>query len=153
MTGTVSGRSCRHERHPASAQSQRSQHRSAREAIARLTKAGDRICVASQNLVELWAVCTRPVESNGLGLRPAQAERVISRVESLVFRLPDLDEIYSEWRRLVVVHEVSGKKTHDTRLVAAMIVHRVALVLTFNVDDFGRYPGITVIHPTGTQRD
>jgi predicted nucleic acid-binding protein len=126
------------------------QHRPAREAIARLTKAGDRICVASQNLVELWAVCTRPIGNNGLGLTPAQADRVISRVESLVFRLPDSDEIYSEWRRLVVAQDVSGKKTHDTRLVAAMIVHRITQVLTFNVDDFGRYPDIQVIHPAST---
>jgi hypothetical protein len=29
-----------------------------------------------------------------------------------------------------------------------MIVHGVAQILTFNVDDFSRYPGIQVVHPT-----
>lgn len=125
------------------------QHRAARDAITRLSKEENRICVASQNLVEVWAVCTRPLENNGLGLTPDQADRVLARVESAVFRLRDSDEVYTEWRRLVVTHGVSGKKTHDTRLVAAMIVHRIAQILTFNGDDFSRYPGIQVIHPTG----
>ena len=77
-------------------------HRAARDAITRLTKEGNRICVASQNLVEVWAVCTRPIENNGFGLTPAQADRLLARVESSVFRLPESDKIYAEWRRLVV---------------------------------------------------
>jgi predicted nucleic acid-binding protein len=125
------------------------QHRAARDAIRRLNGEGHRICVASQNLVELWTVFTRPIENNGFGLTPAQADRVLARVESSVFRLPDTDRIYSEWRRLVVAHGVSGKKTHDTRLVAAMSVHAVVRILTFNVEDFSRYSGIQVVHPTG----
>jgi predicted nucleic acid-binding protein len=125
-----------------------SQHRAAREAIARLNKE-NRICVASQNLVELWSVCTRPIENNGFGLTPAQADRVLARDEGSVFRLTDADAIHSEWRRLVRTHGVSGKKAHDTRLVAAMIVHGVAQILTFNVEDFSRYSGIQVIYPAG----
>jgi predicted nucleic acid-binding protein len=124
------------------------QHRKAREAIARFSKEDDRICVTSQNLVELWAVLTRPVENNGFGLTPAQADRVLARVESSVFRLPDSDDVYAEWRRLVVTHGVSGKKTHDARLVAAMTVNRIVHILTFNTDDFSRYSGIRVLDPT-----
>jgi hypothetical protein len=36
---------------------------------------------------------------------------------------------------------------HDARLVAAMHVHGVTHLLTLNVRDFARYPGITVVHP------
>ena len=82
---------------------------------------GNRVCVTSQNLIEMWAFCTRPIESNGLGLSPSHADLVLASVEHSVFRLSDSDEIYSEWRRLVVTHGVSGKKTHDARLVAAML--------------------------------
>jgi predicted nucleic acid-binding protein len=131
-----------HRKHP--------HHRAAREAITRITNDGNRICVASQNLVELWAVCTRPIENNGFALAPGQADRVLARVEGAVFRLPDSDAIYTEWRRLVVTHGVSGKKAHDARLVAAMNVHRVTHILTFNVDDFSRYSDIQVIRPTST---
>jgi hypothetical protein len=35
---------------------------------------------------------------------------------------------------------------HDARLVAAMNVHAVPRIVTFDVDDFKRYP-IEVIHP------
>jgi predicted nucleic acid-binding protein len=123
------------------------QHRQAREAILRFSKEGNRICVTSQNLIELWTVSTRPAENNGLGLTPAQADRVLARVESSVLRLPDSDDVYAEWRRLVVAHGVSGKTTHDARLVAAMIVNRVTHILTFNTHDFARYTEITVVHP------
>ena len=46
-----------------------------------------------------------------------------------------------------MTHGVSGKKTHDARLVAAMTVHRIDHILTFNTDDFARYTGIQVLHP------
>jgi predicted nucleic acid-binding protein len=36
---------------------------------------------------------------------------------------------------------------HDARLVAAMNVHGVRRILTFNTDDFARY-GIEVLHPS-----
>ena len=42
---------------------------------------------------------------------------------------------------------VSGQKVHDARLVAAMNVHDVKTILTFDVDDFSRYRFIRVLHP------
>jgi predicted nucleic acid-binding protein len=120
------------------------QHSRAREAITRFSKDGNRVCVTSQNLIELWAVCTRPLEHNGFGLTPSRADRVVRRVENSVFRLPDTDDVYAEWRRLIVTHGVSGKKTHDARLVAAMTIQGIAHILTFNS---ARYPAIRVIEP------
>jgi len=46
-----------------------------------------------------------------------------------------------------VRYGVSGKKTHDARLVAAMTIQGIAHILTFNSADFARYPGITAIEP------
>lgn len=124
------------------------QHQQAKDAIADVVRRGDLLCVTSQNLVEFWAVCTRPVENNGLGLIPAQASRILSRIESSALRLSDdNDAVYGEWKKLVAVYGVSGKKSHDARLVAAMNVHGVTHVLTFNVDDFKRFPGIVPIRP------
>jgi predicted nucleic acid-binding protein len=48
---------------------------------------------------------------------------------------------------LVAAHKVVGKKTHDARLVAAMNVHGVSHILTFNTGDFKRFVGIQTIHP------
>jgi predicted nucleic acid-binding protein len=124
------------------------QHRQARDAINKFSRDGNRLCVASQNLVELWAVRTRPVHANGFGLTPGQTGRVLALIESSVIRLPDSDAIYVEWRRLVAAHGVCGKTTHDARLVAAMVVHGVKHILTFNADDFARYTEIEVLHPS-----
>jgi predicted nucleic acid-binding protein len=124
------------------------QHRQARDAINKFCRDGNRLCVASQNLVELWAVCTGPVHANGFGLTPGQTGRVLALIESSVIRLPDSDAIYVEWRRLVAAHGVCGKTTHDARLVAAMVVHGVKHILTFNADDFARYTEIEVLHPS-----
>ena len=123
------------------------QHREARDAVSRLSKNGYRFCVASQNIIELWAVCTRPVDNNGLGLSPMHVERILDRIQRSVTHLPDSDAVYAEWHRLVSSHEVLGKKTHEARLVAAMNVNRVSHILTFNSDDFNRYAGIQVLHP------
>ena len=128
-------------------------HRITQRALNRLIREGNRICVASQNLIELWAVCTRPIDNNGLGLNPKQTERILARVERSVVRLPDSDNIYSEWRRLVATHGVSGKKTHDARLTATMNIQNVTHILTFNTDDFVRYPGISAIHPSSLVAD
>jgi len=43
-------------------------------------------------------------------------------------------------------YEVSGKKAHDTRLAASLLVHGPDTVLTFNVDDFKRYTAIVALH-------
>jgi predicted nucleic acid-binding protein len=47
----------------------------------------------------------------------------------------------------VVAHSVAGVQVHDARLVAAMLVHGVLRLLTLNDRDFGRYSGISVVHP------
>jgi predicted nucleic acid-binding protein len=87
-----------------------------------------------------------------LGLLPAAANRILTRIEGAAIRLrDDQDAVYSEWRRLVTHHGVSGKKSHDARLVAAMIVHGVTHVLTFNSDDFERYEHIKTIHPSDVE--
>ena len=60
--------------------------------------------------------------------------------------LPDSPTVYNEWKRLVVALDVRGVKVHDAKLVAAMTVHRVPKILTFNTDDFARY-AIEAVHP------
>jgi hypothetical protein len=78
---------------------------------------------------------------------PREADERAQRVERAFVLLPDNELIHPEWRRLVLGHAVSGAQVHDARLVAAMHVHGVTHVLTLNVRDFMRYPGITVVHP------
>jgi hypothetical protein len=86
-------------------------------------------------------------DGNGLALTPEQAEAELARLENQFPVLPDTAAVYAEWRRLVTTHGVTGFRSYDARLVATMRVHGVTHILTFNVDDFRRYPEITVVHP------
>ncbi len=104
--------------------------------------------LAPQNLVEFWSVATRPASVNGLGLGAVRVDRIVRRLEHKFTILPETPAIFSEWRRLVVAHGVIGKQVHDARLVAAMRVHGIDRILTFNTGDFARYPGIVAVHPS-----
>ena len=104
------------------------------------------LAITAQNLVEFWAAITRPVDENGLGYTIEQASAEISALIRLFVLLPEAP-LLKEWEHVVITYRVSGKNTHDARLVAAMIVHRIGSILTFNVPDFTRYAEITVIDP------
>jgi hypothetical protein len=71
----------------------------------------------------------------------------LARIKTLFTLLPDTRALLPEWERLVTASGVTGKNAHDARLVAAMIVHGVTHLLTFNVADFSRYSGIIVLNP------
>jgi len=90
----------------------------ARRAVKSLFRQGERLLCFPQNLVEFWNVSTRPGKANGLGFTPEQP----------------LD-MWIDFGR------------HDARIVAAMTVHQVDTILTFDLDDFKRYTGITLVHP------
>lgn len=121
----------------------------ARRAVKSLYRQGEQLVCFPQNLVEFWNVSTRPARANGLGLTPEQAARYVDRFQTLLQLLPETPEIFIAWRKLVLQHRVSGIQVHDARIVAAMNVHQVNKILTFDLDDFKRYAGITIVHPGG----
>lgn len=131
-----------------SLQPHHSMHQDAVEAIASLLQKGETVNIVPQVVIEFWNVCTRPVANNGLGLTPAQTETEVQKVEALLKLLPDSSAIYDEWRKLVIAHAVSGVEVHDARIVAAMKIHGVTHLLTFNEKDFKRFQGITVVKPS-----
>lgn len=117
-------------------------------AVGLLFAAGESVHIIAQNISELWNVCTRPSDKNGLGLTPEETEAEINKLEKMLALLPDNERIYPEWRKLVIKHSVLGVSVHDARLVAAMKVHKISHILTFNDKDFRRYePGIKVMTP------
>jgi predicted nucleic acid-binding protein len=121
------------------------------EAVKTLLENDDRLSIVPQNLIEFWNVATRPVENNGFGWTPVKTDAQITRLESLFTVLPDSQAIYREWRKLVLEHSVKGKQVHDARIVAAMNVHRITTLLTFNTSDFERFRHITLIHPASME--
>ncbi len=122
-------------------------HLLAGEAVSRLLDRQDEVYLTAQNLIELWAVATRPVKANGFGWT---TQRTAAEVQQLRNKFPILSEspqILPHWLTLVVTHDVKGKQVHDTRLVAVMMTHGIPHLLTFNTDDFRRFPNITLLHP------
>jgi predicted nucleic acid-binding protein len=104
------------------------------------------IVIASQSLVEFWAVATRPLSANGLGMSIHET-LVEFRNIGYLFRLLPETPIHVEWLRLVTQYGVAGESVHDARLVAAMIVNGIDSILTFNGPDFVRHGEITVLDP------
>ena len=121
--------------------------RVAADALSHLRRQGEQLVLLPQNRYEFWAAATRPVAQNGLGLTPAEAEPEIARFKTLFPVMGDSAAIFPVWEQLVVQHQVFGKNAHDARLVAAMLVHGVASLLTFNKPGFVRYGSIVVISP------
>jgi predicted nucleic acid-binding protein len=121
-------------------------HRSAVDSVTRLLLIGESVHVTAQNIAEFWAAATRSPAQNGLGLAVAVVA-ALHQIERVLALLPDHPAIYDHWKRLVTTHGVIGNQVYDARLVAAMRVHGVGRILTFNAADFARY-GIDVLHPS-----
>lgn len=118
-----------------------------RTAVKQLVQQGHAVYVGAQNLTEFWSVATRPPTANGLGMTPEQAVKEIDQIESLFPVLDDVPAIYRHWRRLVETCGVSGRQAFDARIAALMASHNITHILTFNTDDFHRYPGLVVVSP------
>jgi predicted nucleic acid-binding protein len=83
---------------------------------------------------------------------PAESDRRAKFFEKRLRLLPDGLAVHEEWRKPLVTYSVSGVQVHDARLVAAMRVHGLKRILTFNDKDFARYTDIQAIHPRAIPR-
>lgn len=124
------------------------EHELVLEAMTTLADKGHTLAVTPQVLIEFWAVATRPSVVNGFGWSPEVVALEITRIRSLFQVLPDSEDIFTNWLQLVSAYNVSGKQVHDTRLVAVAYTHNVEFLLTLNVRDFQRFPGIVALHPS-----
>jgi predicted nucleic acid-binding protein len=108
------------------------------------------LCYTSQNVAEFWNACTRPAARNGYGISPKETDRRARFFEDRLRLLPDTLAVHQVWRKLLVRYDISGVQVHDARLVAAMQVHGVNRILTFNDKDFARYNEIEAVNPRTT---
>lgn len=130
-----------------SAQPSHSMHADAVRAVGELLARGELLSIIPQNVIEYWAVATRPVEANGLGLSVTDTVNELTRLKGIFQVLPDTPAIFTEWESLVSRHAVKGKEAHDARIVAAMLAHKISNLLTFNTGDFKRYTEINSVDP------
>lgn len=114
-----------------------------------LRRQSSQLVISSQNVIEYWAACTRPLERNGFGLSIERAQHELRYIEENYSVTKDLPAIYETWKDLVFSHKISGRQVHDARLVAVMLVYGIDRILILNGADFKRFAdvGITVLDP------
>jgi predicted nucleic acid-binding protein len=122
-------------------------HPPAKAAVTTLLAQGYTPCIVPQVIYEFWVVCTRPTGVNGLGKTAAEAATELTAIKTDFTLLDDTPALLPTWESLVATYGIVGKNAHDARLVAAMLIHGVGHILTFNDKDFRPYP-ITVLTPT-----
>jgi predicted nucleic acid-binding protein len=122
-------------------------HPTAKSAVLSLRQSGHHLCIVPQVLYEFWSVATRPIEINGLGMAIEEARNSVEQMKRSFRLLRDERAIFERWEQLVFGHQVNGKQTHDTRLVAAILRHNITHLLTFNFQDFTRYPEVMPVEP------
>lgn len=119
------------------------------DAFRTLSARNEEFYYTTQVLSEFWTVCTRPTTARGgYGLSPVETERKARMIERYCQLLTESLATHQEWRRLIMAHSVQGVLIHDTRTVSVMNVHGITHLLTFDKDDFKRFPGITVPSPS-----
>ena len=126
-----------------------SQHEIAARATAVLFAQGATCYFAPQSMVEFWAVASRPVSVNGLGLSLLQVEDKVNEFLDEYELLEENPSIFTNWQNLATKYQVVGKQVHDTKLVATMLTHNIKTILTLNTNDFLRFSEIKTLHPTG----
>jgi predicted nucleic acid-binding protein len=122
-------------------------HNQVRGAIQSLNASGHRVVLLPQIVYEFWAVATRTVQANGLGLTAANADQLIESFIRRISVMRDERGVLERWRELCRRYKVTGVKSHDTRIVAAMMRHGIRKLLTTNASDFTRYSEVDVITP------
>jgi hypothetical protein len=87
--------------------------RQAQDAVKALRLQGELVHITPQNLVEFWNGATRPIEANGLGLSPEQADIEAAKMETLFPLLPEKPAIHKERRRRIA----ASRRSCSTRLL------------------------------------
>ncbi len=112
-----------------------SDHLIAIASVKLLRQRGLPMYVATQNLIEFWAVATRPRSVNGFNMPPEMVDEEISKILDFFPLTPELPTLFDEWRRLVVSCGVASRQVHDARLAALIWASGISHILTFNIND------------------
>jgi predicted nucleic acid-binding protein len=97
----------------------------------------------------LWILdgCNPPERSERTGSDGRKGRKRTHGDSGFFLLLPYTSEVTETWKRIVTRQCVYGKQAHDAHLVAVMLVHSVARILTFNAGHFRRFSEITVVSP------
>lgn len=119
-------------------------HAAARRALADRRAAGAELWISRQVLREYIAVLTRPQTY----VQPVPVAALAADVRSFERQFRVVDDtalVTAQLLRLLEEVQTGGKQIHDANIVATMMVHGIATLLTANAADFARFlPRIVV---------
>lgn len=87
-----------------------------------------------------------PSGQNGLGMTPEQASQWLGFFQRRFTLPPDREELLPRWHDLVRGLGITGIRSYDARLVAAMQTYGIVRLLTFNAEHFRKFP-VTIVDP------
>jgi Predicted nucleic acid-binding protein, contains PIN domain len=122
------------------------QREAAKESVRVLSKS-HQVVIVPQVAYEFWAVMTRSLAANGLGLSIEEADLQLRDFLDVFHLIQDERGIFQQWWEIVRTHKIKGVPSHDARLVAAMRRHQISHLLTFNSIHFKNFNDITVLTP------
>lgn len=125
-------------------------YRQASTALLHLEGDGAELCVSRQVLREYLVTVTRPQADAAVPLALEVAVADARRLVDIYTVLEDGPTVTERLLQLVVRHPTRGKQIHDANLVATMLAHGVARLLTFNTGDFRRFGTAIILEPLGT---
>lgn len=118
------------------------------EAIAALQDRNEELCTTSQNIAEFWNVSTRPEAARGgFGKSPEIAMDRVAMIQSMCRLLTESHQSFDAWKQIVISLGMQGVSVHDARIAAVMRVNNLTHILTFDINGFARFPGITPQSP------
>lgn len=117
----------------------RAEHRNALKVVNEWAAGHTDLCTSGQVLREYLSVATRPVEQNGLGLNLTDALGNVRAIRERTTLLAEDSKVAGRLLGLLADVGCRGKQVHDANLVATMLVHGIATVVTMNLEDFSRF--------------
>jgi predicted nucleic acid-binding protein len=115
-------------------------------AVAALRRlSGGRGRISPQVAREFYGVATRAVRAHnsrpGLGFALAETLVMLDAFRSEFPLISEDADVVTELARLARLYNVSGKQIHDANLVATAKRHRMARIVTLNLNDFRKFSG------------
>ena len=84
-------------------------------------------------------MATRPADRNGLGLTPSDALANVQAIRERTTLLAEDAKVANRLLGLLADVGAGGKQVHDANVVATMLAHGIAVIVTMNLDDFARF--------------
>lgn len=122
------------------------EHTIAVAALAEVEASGCIVWISPQVRREYLAVVTRP-QATAPALSMAAAIADIRRFQA-AFAVTDEGPLVLERLLLLLqTHPGAGRQVHDANIVASMLIHGIARLVTFNAGDFRRFADVIEIRP------